>query len=398
MQPSTTCTLYRRELSNELSRFTAEYSSQYEEPVTKAVALTRASRAHMPAVIYSPPPPPPPWNRGSELLDAACSTFIDTDKRDGDSNYYGGRRLPAMLQPCLYPLLATLGGGPYSVLNACANRNLSMVVSFYPSERGERHLKARLPYINSPRSQRDAKCYVALVDSSYNVALNPTNWSLRHVGLCWPDDAERSAHLIKTAIPMLFPSSPFVWYGDSKCKSNVAPYEWLGHRLKPQWRWNQGLPSRLLTLPSHVSTPLQNYSPPDILVVRHIAKNHTTRAELASTVQHLRRRGSNGLGNKGRRVPGSVREKLRHAVHDVMLQRLWYESVGYEMDGVESAPPDSMCLMWHNTETAWKFGCRWSMEVSMLSMREQLSFHHAAPASLHVQWETFPVDYLIGVL
>ena len=348
-------------------------------------------------IVFSPPPPPPPWTRGSELIDAACSTFIDTDKHNGESNYYGGRRLPSVLQPCLYPLLASLSAEPYSVLSMCAKRNISLVVSFYPSERGERHIKGRLPHINAPRSKLERQCHIALVDPSYNVVLNPTNWSVRRVGLCWPDDAERSAHLIKTAIPMLFPSAPFVWYGDSKCKSNNAPFDWLGPRLQPQWLPSKGRPSRLLTLPSHITTPERNTSPPDIVVVRHIASNHTTRAEFLSTTLHLRRRGSTGLGNRGRRVPGSVREKLRHAVHDVNLQEMWYESVHHESGGADSAPPDSMCLVWHNTEAAWKFACRWSMEVAILSMREQLSFHHAAPPWLKIQWATFPVEYLIGI-
>ena len=146
------------------------------------------------------------------------------------------------------------------------------------------------------------------------------------------------------------------------------------------------------------TAPQRDRSPPDILVVKHIGKNHSTMHEVEETILHLRRRGSAGLGNRGRRVSGSVREKLRHAVHDIILQRGWYESVDYVTSGVESGPPDCMCLVWHNTDASWKFSCRWSMEVAILSMREQVSFHHAQPVGLKVQWTKFPDAYLIGVL
>ena len=345
------------------------------------------------------PSPPLPLSRGNELIDAACSTFVDKDKRDGQSNYYGGRRLPNVLQPCLYPLLTVLSGAPYSIPGVCAKRNMSLVVSFYPSERGARKLKAQLPFISK---SRDSRCNVALVDPNFNIQLNPTNWSVRHVPICWPDDAERSAHLIKSALPMLLPSTPYVWYGDSKCKSNVAPFEWLGPLLQPRWmhhgppRWMHHGKGR--TDSASQAFPHRNQSPPDILVVKHIGQDHTTMEEVEGTIKHLRRRGSSGLGNHGRRVPGTVREKLRHAVHDVFLHRRWYETVNYKTDVVESGPPDCMCLVWHNTDAAWKFSCRWSMEVAILSMREQVSFHHAQPAGLKVQWTTFPNEYLIGVL
>ena len=66
------------------------------------------------------------------------------------------------------------------MLNACANHNLSMVVSFYPAK-GVEDTSNQAAIHQSPRSQRDAS---AMLRSLIRAAtlLNPTNWSLRR----WP--------------------------------------------------------------------------------------------------------------------------------------------------------------------------------------------------------------------
>ena len=94
----------------------------------------------------------------------------------------------------------------------------------------------------------------------------------------------------------------------------------------------------------------------------------------------------------------SLRRKeaaLREAMRDVELQRQWYAAQQYDF-GVKNALPDAMCLVWHNTTLAWRFACQWSHEVLSLSMREQLSFHHAQPPGLQIQWVTFPKRLLFG--
>ena len=173
----------------------------------------------------------------------------------------------------------------------------------------------------------------------------------------------------------------------------MAPYEWLGHRLshvEVEPRTASSCLLFLLTSRRHCK-----------IILHPISLSSDTLRRIIPHGPSLRQfsiydGAAQWPWQQGPARASSVREKLQHAVHDVMLQRLWYESVGYEMDGVESAPPDSMCLMWHNTETAWKFGCRY-LQVSMLSMRG--SSHSTMRRRRHfVQWETFPVDYLIGVL
>ena len=91
----------------------------------------------------------------------------------------------------------------------------------------------------------------------------------------------------------------------------------------------------------------------------------------------------------------SVRAATREALRDMEQQRIWYLSQGYRMDA-RDVVPDTMCLVWRNTTLAWEFSCRWTHEVLALSMREQLSFHHAAPVGLRVEWLTLPVRYFFG--
>ena len=71
---------------------------------------------------------------------------------------------------------------------------------------------------------------------------------------------------------------------------------------------------------------------------------------------------------------------MASAVH-TSLHR--YRSHNYSFRG---AVNEALCLGWARTPAAWHFACAWTFEVSLFSMREQLSFHHAMPANLSVRW------------
>ena len=306
------------------------------------------------------------------LADAACSQPPPI----GSSP-----QIPPALQPCA-SILRRAYDYPYKIEECVRPAATSGFVDLLLSgENGKRSPKARLPYIPYDSSTAN-ECEIAIVDPSWNDAANPTNWSVHKLdALCWPNDAARSAHLIKTTIPMLLPRIPYVWYGDSKCKAPDAPYGWLKRLLVPHPETRANGDSSLLRPAA------------DLLAV-HNFKDLSIQDEFDQTRQHMRHRGMHG-GINGQKPPYSVRAALREAMRDVELQRQWYAAQQYDF-GVKNALPDAMCLVWHNTTLAWRFACQWSHEVLTLSMREQLSFHHAQPPGLQIQWVTFPKRLLFG--
>ena len=75
------------------------------------------------------------------------------------------------------------------------------------------------------------------------------------------------------------------------------------------------------------------------------------------------------------------------SVHsDIDAQQAWYAATNYSMVGVLN---DAFCLGWRGSTLAWLFSCAWSLEVMLLSMREQLSFHHSMPEGLALFWASY---------
>ena len=72
---------------------------------------------------------------------------------------------------------------------------------------------------------------------------------------------------------------------------------------------------------------------------------------------------------------------------DIEAHQLWLaKQPGYRLDRPRSVN-DAFCLAWASTTAAREFACRWSTEVMLFSMREQLSFDHARrTAKAMVTW------------
>ena len=70
---------------------------------------------------------------------------------------------------------------------------------------------------------------------------------------------------------------------------------------------------------------------------------------------------------------------------DIDAQEAAYRAEGYDMSRGE-VMPDTYCLAWRQSALARRFACQWSLEVVLFSMREQLSFDHARPEGLNVNW------------
>jgi len=255
-------------------------------------------------------------------------------------------RAPSLLQPCIERLSAALGA-----MRGCTDL-ARVVVSFFPKRHGDRLFP--LPMV------LPSPCNVALVDGDFSRWHHGDNgWNIVVVDpICWPDDPPRSAHFVKTALPLLLPKTRWVEYGDAnKCVTR-----------------NKEWPSLSLVAAARPAG--------DVIAVRHYHDEHlgngptrenkphrTVKDEFIETRMHM----------KIRRMQPSV-------FTDIDAQEAWYRAQGFEFDGFVN---DAMCLAWQNTSLARQFSCVWSSEITSFSMREQLSFFHAAPAGLRVEWRTY---------
>ena len=84
------------------------------------------------------------------------------------------------------------------------------------------------------------------------------------------------------------------------------------------------------------------------------------------------------------------RSELRGSINDIEVQQQWYRAQNYSGFGAVRNMPETMCLLWTNSSKAQRFACQWSHEVAMFSEREQISFHHAQPDGLRIQWVWIP--------
>ena len=204
-----------------------------------------------------------------------------------------------------------------------------VVVSFFPKRHGDRLFP--LPMV------LPSPCNVALVDGDFSRWHHGDNgWNIVVVDpICWPDDPPRSAHFVKTALPLLLPKTRWVEYGDAnKCVTR-----------------NKEWPSLSLVAAARPAG--------DVIAVRHYSDEHlgngptrknkphrTIRDEFIETRMHMKLRGK----------PPSV-------FTDIDAQEAWYRAQGFEFDGFVN---DAMCLAWQNTSLARQFSCVWSSEVRVV--------------------------------
>eukprot|EP00966_Prymnesium_polylepis_P318875 7364734-Prymnesium_polylepis.1 len=202
--------------------------------------------------------------------------------------------------------------------------------------------------VTPPAKVPPSRCHVLLVDQATygNTSGSSLNgWRVVRTPLCFvsPHDAQRSAHFIKTSLPLLLPNTQRILYGDIKCRGPERLY-----------------PSRELLGALQPGV--------DVVAVTHGVHHasYTLAEEFEGTVSHLRQRN----------------ERLE-AFEDIDAYRAWLRRVqpGYGMS-TPGLIPDTLCLAWANTAAARSFACRWSSEVALFSMREQLSFDHSRPANL----------------
>ena len=212
-------------------------------------------------------------------------------------------------------------------------------VAFFP-----RHYSKQLPPL--PRVVPN-ECKVVLVDALGAIPENSHGWRIVKVQPCFPKEAERSAHFIKTALPLLLPQTRRIFYGDAKCqrRNGSYPIEELRKALR------------------------QDGSVDVVAVMHDLGRTQTVEDEFNATVRVMRQR----------HMPQAVHE-------DISVHRQWLSAQpNYRLDRA-STVNDAFCLAWARTPAARVFSCQWSLEVALLSMREQLSFDHARPANLKVAW------------
>lgn len=191
------------------------------------------------------------------------------------------------------------------------------------------------------------ECRVVLVDEAGATPKKSNGWRVVKVHPCFPREAERSAHFIKTVLPLLLPQTRRIFYGDAKCQRRNGSYPI-----------------------EELRTALGQDGSVDVVAVKHeLGASKTVADEFNATVRIMRQR----------HMPQAVFE-------DISVHRQWLASQpNYRMDQT-STVNDAFCLAWARTPAARVFSCQWSLEVALLSMREQLSFDHARPANLRVAW------------
>ena len=249
---------------------------------------------------------------------------------------------------CLNELRAALPNEGRS----CSDEAL-VTVSFYASDSTSK----RPDFPTAPASAPPRECRFAFVDSSYSStgpSGNALSWTVVELPrLCFSDE-QRAAHFIKASLPLLLPDTRQIVYGDLKCATD------------PEWA--------TATQPNH-SMPLAALRAPadiDLVALEHLGDftNRTVAAEFEKTVDHLRERGAQPEGT----------------FHDIATLRSMYTREGYNMS-VPRVVPDTMCLGWRNSNASKLFACRWSLEVALYSMREQLCFDHALQLSpIRIRW------------
>ena len=138
-----------------------------------------------------------------------------------------------------------------------------MSVAFFPSERGRRG-RGQIPPISHPRKE----CSVALVDPAWDAASNHAQgWRVVRTELCFPDDPERSAHFVKTSLPLLLPRTELIFYGDAKCRRSTP----RGGADDPAGGW-----------PQRLFAPLRASPFADLLAVEHPDANRTVAREFGA--------------------------------------------------------------------------------------------------------------------
>ena len=232
---------------------------------------------------------------------------------------------------------------------ACAAKEMRVSVAFYPAG-------VALPPL--PKVQT-GNCSVMLVDEATTTAPSHSiinGWHITAVPLCFRGEAQRSAHWVKTALPMLLPNTQRLLYGDAKCMRVDGTFPATELRSPLLLRGSSDAPEAY-----------------DVVAVKN--GNHRTwsqrkvRDEIKASVAHLR-----------------PRHEPRSTYEDIEVQWHWlYAQQGYNMD-LTSAVPDTFCMGYARTAAARVFSCRWSLELALFSMREQNSFDHARQRALRVTW------------
>ena len=158
----------------------------------------------------------------------------------------------------------------------------------------------------------------------------------------FPGDAPRSAHVVKTFAPYLFPRAQRILYGDAKCNR-------LG--------W---LPCNALRSPQLSG---------DLVAVQHPAWSHrSVEGEFVLTWSRLQERRSRS-----------------RAYRELSAQLGRYEREPYPALRAVGVLADTFCLGWRRTALTLEHSCHWTREVA-LQMREQCSFDHSIPAGLKLAW------------
>lgn len=254
--------------------------------------------------------------------------------------------VPPLLQPCLN----TIGAALRETRRDCAER-ARITVSFFPKRRGDRQFP--LPMV------RPHRCNVALVDAAFDRALHGSNgWRVVVVDpICWPNDPPRSAHFVKTALPLLLPWTRWSEYGDAnKCETRNK--EWPSRSLTSR----SSPPGDVIAvrhyhderlgsgLSQNTADGRWNWSAPSVDPSRR--SHRTVAAEFLETRQHLR-----------------ARQMGTSVFADMAAQEAWYGAQGFGFE--RGFVNDAMCLAWRNSSLARHHACVWSSEILYFSMREQ---------------------------
>ena len=204
-----------------------------------------------------------------------------------------------------------------------------------------------------------AGCSAFLVDENGS-APRGDNWTVVVAPRCFSHDAQRSAHLVKTSLPLLLPHVPLLLYGDVKCVNAHGAFPFF---------------QLLAPFKSAANGAV------DLVAVRHPwFDTRSVNVEFEQTRAWMR-----------------MRNEPNATLHEIDVQEQWYRTdatYALAMDEVRVVP-DTYCLAWASTAASRGFACRWSLEIARFSMREQLSFDHARRAELlNVSWLSFPGDHL----
>ena len=274
------------------------------------------------------------------VCSAWCSAGRSTVRSRADS--WVARCAHDFLRERLEPLRRVLADATRGCLE------VSLVASVFPSQRGRR--AEQLPR-RPPGGVEDDRCSVALVDVAWNASRNRVNgWRLVRLPERLPFDPPRTAHLVKTAAPLLLPGVELIFVGDAKCKDIGGSWP-ASHALN--------------------CTGGSGGAAADLVAVQHPQFETLSLAdEFGGSVERMR-----------------LRQSAPTVLDEIAAQKRAYQESRLDLARTRTLP-DSFCLGWRSSSAlARDFACRWSTAIlPPHSMREQLSFDASLPPGMTLHW------------